>query len=278
MEQRSFGGALRVSVLGVGCARVGSISNPVSIREIEATLGSAIEAGINVFDTADVYGQGDSERTLGHLLRRYRDRMFVITKVGHDVTRYAAAVRIAKPLLRVLVQLRPDTQTAVLRARAGAMSQNFDPPRLRWAVEGSRHRLGLDQLDALLLHNPSVETLRNPEIHDFLAELLNTRQADRVGASVESLAEVEAALTIPAITMLQVPVAVANELSDTAALEHIRRRNIGVFVREILSSLIPGSRPLREAVRTAIAPDFVTAAIVGVSTRRHLNELLSAIS
>jgi aryl-alcohol dehydrogenase-like predicted oxidoreductase len=248
------------------------------MREIEATLGSAIEAGITVFDTADIYGQGDSERTLGHLLRHYRDRMFVITKVGHDVPRYAAAVRIAKPLLRVLVQSRPDTQTAVVRARAGMSYKNFDAPRLRRAVEGSRRRLGLDQLDALLLHNPSVETLRNPETHDFLAELLSTRQTAQVGASVASLSEVEAALSVPTITILQIPAALVDVLSGTAALERIRRRNIGVFVREVLSGLIPGCRPLREAVRTVIAPDFVTSAIIGVSTRRHLNELLSAIS
>jgi aryl-alcohol dehydrogenase-like predicted oxidoreductase len=277
MEQRSIDSAIRVSVLGVGCSRVGSISNPVPMREIEATLRSALEAGINLFDTADIYGQGDSERTLGRLLRRDRDRMFIITKVGHDLARYAAAIRIAKPLLRALAQSRPDTQTAVLQARAGAVRQNFCTPRLRGAVEGSRRRMGLDRLDALLLHSPSLATLRNPEIHDFLGELLDSGQAARVGASVESLAEVEAALTMPAITMLQIPVAVANELSDTA-LEQIRGRRIGVFVRGVLSGRVRGTRPLGEVVRAAVAPDFVTAAIIGVSTRRHLNELLSAVS
>jgi aryl-alcohol dehydrogenase-like predicted oxidoreductase len=248
------------------------------LRETEATLKAAIEAGINVFDTADIYGQGDSERTLGRLLRRDRDRMFIITKVGHDLARYAAAIRIAKPLLRIVAQSRSDTQSVVLQARTRAISQNFYTPRLRGAIEGSRRRLGLDQLDALLLHSPSLETLRNPEIHDFLAELLDSGQAARVGASVESLAEVEAALTMPAITMLQIPVVVANELSDTVALEQIRWRKIGVFVRGVLSGSVAGARPLREAVRAAIAPDFVTAAIIGVSTRRHLNELLSAVS
>jgi pyridoxine 4-dehydrogenase len=278
MEQRLFGGAVRVSVLGVGCARVGSISNPVPMREIEATLGSAIEAGINVFDTADIYGQGDSERTLGRLLRRYRDRMFVITKVGHDLAGYAAAIRIAKPLLRVLVQSRPHTRSAVLRARAGTTNQTFYPLRLRRAVEGSRRRLDLDQLDALLLHCPSVETLRNPEIHDFLAELLQSGRTAQVGASVESLAEVEAALSVPAIAILEVPRALADALSGTAALEQIRRRYIGVFVRGVLSGLAPGTRALRDAVSAAIAPDFIASAIIGVSTRQHLNELLSAVS
>ena len=67
LERRSFGDGVCVSVLGVGCSLVGSISNPVPMREIDATLEAAVEAGVNLFDTADIYGQGDSERTLrGH--------------------------------------------------------------------------------------------------------------------------------------------------------------------------------------------------------------------
>jgi aryl-alcohol dehydrogenase-like predicted oxidoreductase len=77
------------SVLGIGCSRVGSISNHVPVREIEATLEAAVQAGVNLFDTADIYGQGDSERTLARLLRRHREHMFVITKVGGRHGRYA---------------------------------------------------------------------------------------------------------------------------------------------------------------------------------------------
>src|SRR5215469_2411422 len=105
MQQRSFGPGLCVSVLGIGCGRVGSINNTVPMREVEATLEAAVEAGVNLFDTADIYGQGDSERTLGRLLTRHS--IFVITKVGHVYGRYAGAIRMAKPLLRVLLQSRP---------------------------------------------------------------------------------------------------------------------------------------------------------------------------
>jgi aryl-alcohol dehydrogenase-like predicted oxidoreductase len=85
---------------------------------------------------------------------------------------------------------------------------------------------------------------------------------------------------MPVITILQVPMAVANVLSGTPTLEFIRQRGIGLFVRGVLSSAdngIGGTRSLHERVSAAIAPDFVTAAIVGVSTRPHLAELLSAI-
>jgi aryl-alcohol dehydrogenase-like predicted oxidoreductase len=72
MERRSLSDGTCLSVLGIGCSRVGSISNSVSIGQIEATLDAAVEAGINFFDTANIYGQGDSERALGRLLRRHR--------------------------------------------------------------------------------------------------------------------------------------------------------------------------------------------------------------
>ena len=83
MQYRSFGGGVRVSVLGIGCGRVGSINNMVPMREMEATLEAAVEAGVTLFDTADIYGQGDSERTLRTLIARHPGRLFVVTKVGH---------------------------------------------------------------------------------------------------------------------------------------------------------------------------------------------------
>jgi aryl-alcohol dehydrogenase-like predicted oxidoreductase len=276
MERRSFSDGARVSTLGCGCGRVGSINNTVPIREIEATLDAAIEAGVNLFDTADIYGQGDSERTLARILRRHRERMFVVTKIGGRHSRYAGAIRFAKPLLRVVARSRSEFRDAVVKGRSATVAYNFRTQDLRLAVEGSRRRLGLDQLDGLLLHSPSVDTLRDREVHDFLSDLVHTARAKYVGASVKTLPEVEAALSVPALTMLQVPVWVANMLPDNAAVEQIRQRKIAVFVREILEGVRLGKCSAREAISSAIAPDFVTAVIVGLSTRRHLNESLAA--
>jgi aryl-alcohol dehydrogenase-like predicted oxidoreductase len=278
MERRSFGNGSSISVLGIGCGRVGSISNPVPMREIELTLEAAVESGIDLFDTADIYGQGDSERMLSRLLRRHRDRMFVVTKIGGRHSRYAAAIRIAKPALRMLVRLRPQLGGAVVRARNFSISQRFEPAALRSALESSRRRLGLDRIDGLLLHNPSLETLRDPEIHEFLAQVLYDGKASCVGASVEALSEVEAVLSMPVpATILQVPAALANTFPGTAIAEHIAKRNIGVFVRGIFSDLATSKRSPCEAISAAITPNFVTAAIVGVSSRQHLYESLTAI-
>ena len=281
MIQRSFGDGMHVSVVGVGCGRVGSISNPISMREIEATLEAAVQSGVNLFDTADIYGQGDSERVLSSLLRRHRERVFVVTKIGGRHGRYAGVARFAKPLLRVLARSRPKLRNAVVATRSTTVIHVFSSPNLLRAVEASRRRLGLDQLPGLLLHNPSPETLRQPEIYDFLSELLRSGKAARVGASVDSIAALEAAVSIPAVTMIQTPVGVAHALPGTAILEGIRQRNVGLFVRGVLRGPDCGTgeeRSLRESLSAAIAPDFVTAAIIGVSTRQHLNELLSSIA
>jgi aryl-alcohol dehydrogenase-like predicted oxidoreductase len=278
MEQRSFGDGVHVSVLGCGCGRVGSINNTVPMREIEATLNAAIEAGVNLFDTADIYGQGDSERTLARLLRRHRDRMFVITKVGGRHSRYSPFLRFAKPLLRTMVRSRPQLRTAVVKARTATVSYNFDPNDLRVAIEGSRRRLRMDRLDGLMLHSPSLGTLNDPRIHDLLADVLVTGKAAHVGAAIRTFPELEAALTISSLSMVQVPLPVANELPGAKILEEIRRRRIGVFVREILENVRLGTATPREAIKDVIAPDFVTSTILGLSTRNHLNQSLSAVS
>jgi aryl-alcohol dehydrogenase-like predicted oxidoreductase len=251
------------------------------MREIEVTLAAAVDAGINLFDTADIYGQGDSERMLARLLRRHRDRMFVVTKVGGRHSRYAGLVRLGKPLLRVLVRSRSDLRRAVVTARTATVVHDFTLLNLRQRVEASRRRLGLDRLHGLLLHSPSAETLSKPEIHDFLDELRRRGTADQVGASVDSFAALEMAVSIPALTMLQAPMEVVEGLPGTAVLQSIRQRKIALFVREVLRRPDRGTNEKwspRAGLSAAVAPDFVTAAIVGVSTRQHLNELLPAIA
>jgi aryl-alcohol dehydrogenase-like predicted oxidoreductase len=169
----------------------------------------------------------------------------------------------------------------MVAARTATVVHDFSPQELLPAVNASRRRLRLDQLHGLLLHSPSVETLRKPEIHDFLAELLRSRKAQRVGASVDSLAALEAAASIPAVSMVQAPLEVVEVLPGSATLDHIRKRNTGLFVREVLRRSVPGRNDNRspgKALSAAIAPDFVTSAIVGVSTRQHLGELLSSIT
>ena len=201
--------------------------------------------------------------------------------MGGVTRRYADLIRLAKPLLRVITRSRPNLRGAVVRARTATVAHDFPPLDLRRAIDASRRRLGLDQLDGLLLHSPSIETLHKAEISDLLDELLRGGKAARVGASVDSLAGLEAAVAIPALSIIQAPIDVAAALPGTAILQSIRQRNIGLFVREVLRRSdreADQNWSPRAALSDAIARDFVTAAIIGVSTRQHLNGLLSAVA
>lgn len=275
MQQRRFGKNGLVSVFGVGCGRIGSLNNPVPTREIVATLERAIEAGVNLFDTANIYGQGDSERTLSRLLHKHRDRMFVVTKVGGRFKHRTGILRHTKPFLRYLLRMRPQLNKTLRQARAVAVEQDFRPAELQLAVDGCLHRLGLDRLDGLLLHDPPLDVVRDPEVHDFLGELLSTNKAAHVGISTDNLESIEAAISIPGISILQIPISTAKSLSDTPTLETIRNNRIGLFVRGAIPT--SGNVKVGEAIAAAAMLDQVTSVIAGVSTRRHLDEIISAI-
>jgi aryl-alcohol dehydrogenase-like predicted oxidoreductase len=280
MKLRSFGSGTDVSVLGIGCSRVGSISNPVPIREIEAMLEAAVQAGVSLFDTADIYGQGDSERTLGRLLRRHPKQIFIVTKVGGRHGRFATYVRLAKPLLRLVTRVRPQVRSIAVAARTATVTHSFDPEALARAIDGSRRRLGMERLQGLLLHDPSLDSLQRPEVADFLADILAKGKSDYVGVSVDTFEALEAAVAIQAVGLIQAPKLVCDALPSTQILQQIRQRNIAVFVRQILrpaSSCQSVPVSPQQAFSDAIAPDFVTSAIVGLSTRTHLKDFTKVV-
>jgi aryl-alcohol dehydrogenase-like predicted oxidoreductase len=152
MRYRPLGSSgLLVSVVGLGCNNFGS---RVDLSGTRAVVDAAIEAGINLFDTADTYGnKGGSETLLGHVLRARRDEVVLATKFGNDMGGVYG----------------PD-----YGARA---SRRY----IRKAVEGSLSRLQTDYLDLFQLHNldgitPIEETL------EALDEIVKEGKVRYVGA------------------------------------------------------------------------------------------------
>src|SRR5215212_775617 len=76
--------ALEISEMGFGCSRLGRVLGGTDDPEITATLLSAWEQGVNFFDTADSYGQGQSERTLGKVFSGKRDQVILASKAGYS--------------------------------------------------------------------------------------------------------------------------------------------------------------------------------------------------
>src|SRR3954447_21271753 len=102
MELRPFGPTgLRVSEIGLGCARLGGVFQGEAAGFLDV-LSAALDAGINFFDTADMYSQGESEILLGRALRGRRDGVVIATKAGYRPAGAAPAGRAAEAALAAL--------------------------------------------------------------------------------------------------------------------------------------------------------------------------------
>lgn len=159
MEHRSIG-SLRVSLTGLGCNNFGMrIDETASIRVVHA----ALDAGVNFFDTADIYGSTASEQFLGRALNGRRDRAIVATKFG----------------------------MAVDERRKGAR-----PEYVRQACEDSLKRLATDQIDLYQLHQPDP-TVPIADTLGALDELVKAGKVREIGCSnfsAEQLNEAERAV------------------------------------------------------------------------------------
>ena len=274
--RREFGtNGAALPVLGLGCSRRGSLGNPVPMRDIRALLERSLELGVNLFDTADIYGQGDSEREIGRLLAGRRDRAFVVTKVGKRFSRTMRLMRPFKPLLKPLLARAKSAKSAVVGRRDANLATNFSPEHITAAAEASLHRLGFDSIEGLLLHSPPAAEI-TPDVGEALAALKNAGKVSHFGISCDDLPALKAALEIPGVELLELPLDVIDAAIETGLSDEIRQRSVGVLAREVVR-LQPGLSPTK-ALQQAASRACVTSVILGTSNTRHLEEAVAALA
>src|SRR6187402_3935541 len=104
MEMRAFGDTdLKVSELGFGCARIGGVFQG-DTQSFVRLLAVARDGGINFFDTADMYSQGESEALLGRVFGKRRSDVIITTKAGYSLPGRRRLAGRLKPLLRPLIK------------------------------------------------------------------------------------------------------------------------------------------------------------------------------
>ena len=192
-----------VSRIGLGCWQLGADWGDVPEDRARAILQTAVDSGITFFDTADVYGDGRSERLLGEFFGAERPGITIATKYGRAGGIY------------------PDGYS-----RAG----------MRAAVAASRERLGGAPLDLVQLHCVPTELLREGAVFDWLRELKAEGAIRHFGASVETMEEGMLCLEQEGMASLQIIFNIFRQKPLAQLLDTARAKNVGIIVRLPLAS------------------------------------------
>lgn len=241
---------LIVSQLGMGCVKLGSVGALHSSRSAHRLVRSAVDAGVRLFDTADAYGSGLSETTLGQALAPVRNDVVVATKVGYLFTerdRLAQLTRrAAGATVRRLDKMLPWSWSQVVAAGTAYSQQDFSAAYVRAAVIGSLRRLRTDHLDLLQFHGPPApEQCALPEVID---RLMDEGLVRHFGIGCERLEVAEAWVDVPGLTSIQLGFGVLDPEAAADLIPRARRGGVGIIARGVLgggllAQLIRG-RPL----------------------------------
>jgi aryl-alcohol dehydrogenase-like predicted oxidoreductase len=206
LEYRNLGETgMRVSAISLGTWAFGSEWGSVSDDDSYAALNKAIDLGVNFLDTADVYGDGRSEKLIGRLLKeRPDDEIFVATKAGRRLDPHAA--------------------------------EDYSYGNLSRFVERSLENLRLEALDLLQLHCPPTEVYRQDETFEALDRLQEAGKVKNYGVSVEKVEEARMALDYPGVKTVQVIFNIFRQKPAEEFFPLAEERNVGVIARVPLAS------------------------------------------
>jgi aryl-alcohol dehydrogenase-like predicted oxidoreductase len=217
MEQRKLGKTGRmVSAIGFGAWAIGGGFGSVDDADSLKALHAAADAGVTLYDTADVYGDGRSERLIGQFLReRSGETHFVATKMGR---------------------------------RAPLDMAEYTPAAFRDWIDRSRENLGVDRLDLVQLHCLPTDIYYRPEIFASLDELVATGAIANYGVSVERVEEALKAIEFPGVASVQIIYNMVRLRPDEHFLAEAARRDVGVLARVPLASGLLTGKMTRQTV------------------------------
>jgi len=205
MQTRSLGRTgFEVSTVSFGAWAIGGTWGAVSDDESMAALRRAVELGVTLFDTADVYGDGRSEQLLARLRREVRSPFHVATKAGRRTQPHG-----------------PNSYTLA---------------SLTGFIERSLKNLEADALDLLQLHCPPTDVYYMPEVFDGLDRLVAAGKLRFYGVSVERVEEALKAIEYPNVQSVQIIFNIFRQRPADLLFDRARQRRVGILARLPLSS------------------------------------------
>jgi aryl-alcohol dehydrogenase-like predicted oxidoreductase len=205
MQYRELGHTgWKVSAVSFGSWAIGGTWGPVKDAESLAALHRAVELGVNFFDTADVYGDGRSERLLAQLRRERCETIYVATKAGRRLDPHVAA--------------------------------GYNRENLTAFVERSLKNLDTEALDLLQLHCPPTPVYYMPEVFGVLDDLVQAGKVRHYGVSVEKVEEALKAIEYPNVQSVQIIFNMFRRRPAELFFEQAKKRNVGILARVPLAS------------------------------------------
>lgn len=193
-----------ISTVSFGAWAIGGTWGAVDDAESMAALHRALDLGVNFFDTADVYGDGHSERLLAQLRRERSEPFYIATKAGRRLSPHVAA--------------------------------GYNRENLTAFVERSLVNLNTEALDLLQLHCPPTEVFYMPEVFGVLDEMVKAGKLRHYGVSVEKVEEALKAIEFPGVQSVQIIYNLFRQRPAELLFEQTKKRGVGILARLPLSS------------------------------------------
>lgn len=205
MEYRELGRTgWKISAISFGAWAIGGTWGDVDDKESLAALHRALDRGVNFFDTADVYGDGRSERLVGALRKERREKFYIATKAGRRLNPHEAA--------------------------------GYNRRNLTAFVERSLSNLQTDAIDLLQLHCPPTSVYYQPEVFGVLDDLVKAGKLRHYGVSVEKVEEALKAIEYPGVQSVQIIFNMFRQRPSELFFPQAQRRRVGILARVPLSS------------------------------------------
>jgi aryl-alcohol dehydrogenase-like predicted oxidoreductase len=192
-----------VSEIGFGAWGIGGDWGAVEDAESLAAMHAAVDAGVTFIDTADVYGDGRSERLVGQLLRERSEPLVAATKFGR---------------------------------RAPLDVANYTYENFRGWIERSRENLGVESVDLVQLHSLPWETYYTPSVFEACDRLVDEGLIGAYGVSVERVEEALKAIEFPGVATVQIIFNIFRQRPAELFFAQALERDVGVIARVPLAS------------------------------------------
>ena len=195
---------IKISEIGLGCWAIGSEWGNVSPQDARETLKASLDNGINFFDTADVYGDGRSEKFVGEIIKSTSEKIFVATKSGRRLDPHIA--------------------------------QGYNLKNIEKFIDRSLKNLGVECIDLLQLHCPPTEICTKKETYEMMDEIVKLGKVAHYGVSVEKVSEAMDAIQFPNVKSIQIIFNIFRQKPAEYFFKEAAKKNVSIIARVPLAS------------------------------------------